>query len=287
MAAFEVSSEQVMTVDTFSMNLSMDYIAAPDTSVRVYKNGLLLTLHADYDFSNIVQYPYYTTFTLDFVQEVLIGETIRIEKDEEWNQWIQFVFPNIDGRLQALENKITTANNIAARLLVLETNLAAAQADILTLSSIVSNNSIDIGNAQLDITNIQNAIVANTIEINKLKAFLGVEAVVTINNNQIASLEIPELETDGYVYSSVKVEYEIMRMIGVEYRSSVGILNLVCKGNGVWYTERGLTVIDLDGVTFTIATAIGRIGKISYTSDLMSGAGYVGTFKIRVTKFEV
>ena len=287
MPVYVVNRTETLLVDTTSINLSLDYIANPELSVLVYKDGLLLTLHADYEFINVVSYPYTTTFTLQFVQPAVAGTVIRIDKNEEWNQWILFTFPLIDARLAALEAKLTTANDVALRLTILEANLAQAQADILALNATVSGHASEIDQAQLDITAIQNASISSNVHIDALEKFLGVESTIVINNNQLVPLEIPELTTDGYVHSSVVVSYEIMRMIGTEYRSSVGILNLVCKGNGVWYTERGLTVIDLDGVTFTIATSVGKIGTISYISDYMLGLGYIGTFKVRITKFEV
>ena len=284
---YSVNYDATLLNDTTAMNLSMDYIANLAVDVRVYKNGTLLAYPADYTFSNIVQFPYYTTFTLNFVETAVSGSVIRIEKNEEWNQWIQFKFPEIENRVQALEAQLTTATNVAARLTALETNLSSAQADIVTLNGLISGHDAEINQAQLDIGQLQTVVGNIAIDVANLKAFMGVEGEVVINNDQSTPLVVSDLTIDGYEYSSVKVDYEIMRRTGADYKSSVGTMYLVCKDNGVWYTERGLNVIDLDGVTFSINTDGNRVGTFSYVSDYLAGAGYVGYFKYRTTKFEV
>lgn len=285
--AYTVSYDYTAATDITDLNLSLDYIADPAADVRIYVGGSLLTYAADYTIDTITQYPYYTTFIVHFLNVIVAGSAVRIEKNEEWNQWIQFKFPQLEARIQALELKVGTATNVDSRLTVLETNLASAEADIVTQNGIISGHDSDITMAQGDIINLQNAVVDNTADIQDLQAFLGVEDAVAIDNNVTTPIVISELTTDGYAFTSVKVDYEIMRRIGTEYRSSVGTLYLVCKENGVWYTERGLQIIDLDGVSFSISTDPNRIGTISYTSDHMVGAGYLGYFKFRTTKFEV
>jgi len=287
MAQYTVNYEAVQTSIVSELNLSLDYIANVTSDVRIYKNGSLLNFPADYSISNIAQFPYYTTFKVTFLNPIQVGETLRIEKNEEWNQWIQFKFPSLEDRIAVLEGKITTASNIAARLTTLEANLAAAQADIVTLNSLVSGHNGRITSAEGDISTLQNALVNVAIDVSNLKAFLGVEGQVAINNNQVTPIILNDFTIDGYAFSSVKVDYEIMRRTGADYKSSVGTMYLVCKDNGVWFTERGLQVIDLDGVTFSIATDVDRIGTFSYTSDFLAGAGYQGYFKYRLTKFEV
>jgi hypothetical protein len=224
---------------------------------------------------------------LTLINEAVIGDIVRIEKNDEWNQWIQFKFPDLEARLLVLEGKVGTATSIASRLLATEVNLASAEADIVTLNGLVSGNSGDITNAKVDITNLQNAVVGLASRTSDLEAFMGIEGYATIDNGVVVAKEISELEVDGYAYTSVKIDYEIARQTGTEYRSTVGTMYLVCKSNGVWYTERGLQIIDMDGVTFTIATNAGKIGKVSYVSDTVSGGGYTGYFKFRLTKFEV
>ena len=125
MAVYAVFLEETLTEDTDSIDLSMDYIAAPATSCRVYLDGLLQTLNADYTITNIIPRPYITTFTVNFTQTISAGVVLRVEKDEEWNQWIYFKFPQLEARIQALENKITAATNVATRLTALEAAVTA------------------------------------------------------------------------------------------------------------------------------------------------------------------
>lgn len=285
---YSVNYDSTLLAETSSMNLSMDFIASIASDVRVYKNGSLLTINADYSFSNVVQYPYYTTFTLNFVQPCPIGTVLRIEKNEDWNQWIQFKFPNIEDRIAALEAITVGATNVSSRILTLETSLGLTMARTLVNETNISTLTNDLSLLVSRVSNIENDILYNiTPKINNAISFLGVQGSVTIENNQSVPSVISALEIDGYVHSSVKVDYEISRKTGTNYLSSVGTLYLVCKNNGVWYTERGLQVIDLDGVTFEIATDVNRVGTFSYTSDYLAGAGYEGTFKFRTTKFEV
>ena len=116
---------------------------------------------------------------------------------------------------------------------------------------------------------------------------MGKTGSFTIANNQLTPSSIPAFFLDGNIHSSMQVDYEIIRYTGDEYRSSVGQLYLVCKGNGVWYTERGLQIIDIDGVTFSIQTIADRVGQLQYVSDNMLGGGYTGSFKYRTINFGV
>jgi hypothetical protein len=287
MAVYAVYLEQTLTEDITEIDLSLDYIANVGADSRVFVDGLLLTLNSDYTISNIVQYPYYTTFTINFLNTIVSGSVLRVEKNEEWNQWIAFKFPNLESRIADLESKVGTATDIESRISAVAALSASHSSDINDLKTADSNFDAEINQLQIDVTNLQNANVTNVLDIADLKAFMGIEGNISIDNNVLVDTLIPELTTDGYEYSSVKIDYEIMRRTGTEYRSSVGSMYLVCKDNGVWYTERGLQVIDLDGVTFNIVTDVNRIGSLYYTSDLMAGAGYLGYFKFRTTKFEV
>lgn len=285
---YSVNYDAVLTQVVSSMDLSMDYIANVTTDVRVYKNGSLLALNADYTISNIVQFPYYTTFTLNFVQAAPIGASIRIEKNEDWNQWIQAKFPTLEPRIEALENKLTTADNVALRLTTIENALITLSNSISTLATTVSNLSAAHDTTKASVLSLGN-LISNYLypTIANMASFVGLKGSVVINNNQSSPVSIADFLMDGNQFSSIKVDYEIIRSTGDEYRTSVGSLYLVCKDNGVWYTERGLQVIDLDGVSFSINTIADRLGQLQYTSDLMTGGGYTGVFKYRTIKFEV
>ncbi len=285
---YSVNYDAVLTTETSTMNLSMDYISNVNSDVRVYKNGSLLVVNADYTFSNIVQFPYYTTFTLNFVQAAPIGASIRIEKNEDWNQWIAAKFPSLEPRIAALESKLTTASNVATRLTTLENSILTLSNSLSALATNLSNLSLDHDTTKSSVANLSNIISSYLYPtIANIASFVGIKGSLSISNNQISPVSIPEFLLDGNQFSSMKVDYEIIRSTGDEYRTSVGSLYLVCKDNGIWYTERGLQVIDLDGVSFTISTIADRLGQLQYTSDNMLGGGYSGVFKYRTIKFEV
>ena len=285
---YSVAYENTQTADQSVFDLSMDYISNVASDVRAYRNGSLMVSPADYTISNIVQFPYYTTFTLTFVNPILTGQTIRIEKNEDWNQWIQAKFPSLEPRIEALENKVTTATNVASRLTTIEDALITLSNSISTLATTVSNLSTNHDATKASVTSLGN-LISNYLypTVANMAAFVGLKGTVTINNNQSSPVNIADFLMDGNQFSSIKVDYEIIRSTGDEYRTSVGSLYLVCKDNGVWYTERGLQVIDLDGVSFSINTIVDRLGQLQYTSDLMPGGGYTGVFKYRTIKFEV
>lgn len=282
-----VSYEEVQTSVKTTIPLSMDYISDPIADVKIYVEGSLKTYPADYTISDIVQYPFWTTFTVNLANAIQIGETLRIEKNEEWNQWVRFKFPNLEARIAALEAKVSTATNIASRLGAIEAALPLINQSIVDIQGLLSAHDVRLSALEADVSTLISKVDTNIQDITALKAFLGVEGSVAIANNQVAPIVLDDFTTDGYEYSSVKVDYEIMRRTGTDYKSSVGSMYLVCKDNGVWFTERGLQVIDLDGVTFSITTDANKVGTLSYVSDLLIGAGYTGYFKYRLTKFEV
>lgn len=120
-----------------------------------------------------------------------------------------------------------------------------------------------------------------------LEKFFGLEGTISILNNQLAPVEVPEFELDGNVTTSVRLDFEIRRQTGTEYRLSTGTLHLGFKSNGVWETDRNVTSFDVDGVSFTIVTGPNDIGKVYYTTDEVLGAGYTGAMKFRRYSFGV
>ncbi len=287
MAVYNVFLEDTLMEDTTTRDFTMDYIADPESSCRIYKDGLLLALNSDYTISNKISRPYTTTFTVTFVQPMVAGSVMRVEKDEEWNQWIQFQFPLVGSRLDALEAQLTTATNVAARLTALELAVTSLQNSLIITNNNISALDARLTPIEIDVSDVEGIVNGHTGDIAAIQDFVGVVGSISIDNNVSSPIVINEFTTDGYDFSSVKIDYEISRMVGTEYRSSVGTMYLVCKENGVWYTERGLQVIDLDGVTFSIVTNAFRIGTVSYVSDNMLGAGYQGKLKFRTIKFGV
>lgn len=88
---------------------------------------------------------------------------------------------------------------------------------------------------------------------------------------------IPLLSWDGVAFSSCIIDYEIERNTATEKRFTTGILYVRYK-DMVWEVERGLSVGDADGVTFSFSQAL-TVGTLQYSTDAQAGAGYVGELK--------
>jgi hypothetical protein len=98
--------------------------------------------------------------------------------------------------------------------------------------------------------------------VTELEKFTDTKGRITVLNNQLVPIEIPELAIDGNVHSSVRIDYEIQRYTGTEYRSSTGTLHFCLKQNGVWMTDRNIVSFDVDGITFSINTVLSKQGKV-------------------------
>lgn len=202
---------------------------------------------------------------------------------------------NVDFALSSLVSSIQNdVINLQASLNILSGRVDTEEANSISfqnsINSILNQMAILINKvdaleiwkpiANADITNLRNRMAA-------VEKFFGFESTITILNNQVAPVEIPEFQVDGNVTTSVRLDYEIQRQAGVDYRISTGTVHLGFKPNKVWETDRNLVSFDVDGITFTIVTVANDIGKVYYTTDNMLGGGYTGKMKVRKYSFGV
>lgn len=99
---------------------------------------------------------------------------------------------------------------------------------------------------------------------------------VSVNDNQVAELNITGLVYDKTVYNGVKLGYVIDRTDGATPRSTIGEFWLrFHSNNNSWDLHRANEFGDFPGVTFIVNAA----GQVRYTSDSMGGT-YSGNMKI-------
>lgn len=197
---------------------------------------------------------------------------------------IQNDINNAESDIDALEVRMLAAegdiDDLEAAVVGIPAQLLALQNSVLSLGSVDTS-------LQNQITILTASIVTLNGSLSDLANAFGLLTSQTIVNNQVTPLAITALTIDGDVYTSVICEFELRRRTTSNNLHSVGVLNLVFRDNSVWETERGLTSFDIDGVTFTIETSAGNIGTVKYVSTSLAGAGYSGTMKMRIKKFEV
>lgn len=191
---------------------------------------------------------------------------------------------SIQGDVTTLQNSLIT---LTGRVDTEEAKSICFQNSINTLLSAVSMligkvNALELWKPIVDayILDLRTRMLA-------VEKFFGTEETITILNNQLAPVEIPEFQVDGNVYTSVRLDYEIRRQDGIEYRISTGTVHLGFKPNGVWETDRNVVSFDVDGTIFTIVTVANDIGKVYYTTDNMVGGSYTGVMKVRKYSFGV
>jgi hypothetical protein len=209
-----------------------------------------------------------------------------MDYDSSYAEYFQSL-PNLDSRLQTVEAKLAGISDVNAAVSGLDVRIDALEAQDTVHTNLIAGNTTEINLLKGRMDVVENRVTATEVRLASLESFSGLQGVVTILNEQLVPLEIPEFMTLGEDISSVRLDYEIQRFTGTEYRSSVGTLHLCLQENGVWMTDRGLISFDMDGITFTISTSLPKVGKVFYTTDLVAGASYVGTMKFRRYAFEV
>lgn len=203
---------------------------------------------------------------------------------------------DLGGEVEDLSTDVSSYNASISSLTVrvgnTESDIVDIQAKDTAQDLTLINNSAAIAVLQAASSDHESRVATLESEIDPLQvyyanlvSFLGTKGVEDLTNNDANILT--SLAFDGNIYSSIHIDYEISRNTDSNYKTSVGKLYLVCRGNGVWTTERGLQVVDADGVTFTIETETGLISKVTATTDSLAGTSYVGKFKYRIIKFEV
>ena len=274
--------------DTIDMIIGINPL--PLDAVKIIKNGVVLNRFSDYYFLN-VRHDFSnarTTGLVGFRQALKTGDVIFMQYDSAYADYIGSALLALEPRITSLESKVGSATNITSRLSTLESEMNTAKSDILALQIGLGSLDSNVNTLAADVSTINYlAIPYLTNRVYALEKFFGGISQVTIKNEQVTPLEIPEFAIDGNVHSSVRLEFEIQRFTGSEYRISTGSLHIALRPNGVWMTDRNITSFDMDGVEFTITTTLDKVGHIHYTSDLIPGASYVGTMKVRKIFFEV
>lgn len=286
------SGKWVLLADvTDTINMVIGINPLPLDAVKIIKNGVVLNRFSDYYFLN-VRHDFAnarTTGLVGFRQALALGDVLLMQYDSSYADYIGSALLGLEPRLLALETRIGSATSVAPRLNTLESRTSGFQSDILNINSAVGQLSSDLNNLSSQFSTLSFYDLPTIYgRLTALEKFFGGMVQFDILNEQLTPLEIPELSVNGNVHSSVRLEFELQRFTGTEYRVSTGVLHLALRPNGVWMTDRNITSFDMDGVEFSVSTSLDKICSVFYTSDLVSGASpYTGTMKVRKILFGV
>lgn len=285
LASFLWTEQTVVDSIAFNAYLNPEYI---DT-LRVRKNGVELTRDANHIYLD-VRHDFANGRTTGYVctrQALVNGDQIVIYHETSYYEYVSTKFPAIEGRVGTLEGKLAGITSVQTALNTRDSRITNVENALPPLQTQITNNRIPLDQAVIDIANLKPRVTALELKVANLEKFTDTKGRITVLNNQLVPIEIPELAIDGNVHSSVRIDYEIQRYTGTEYRSSTGTLHFCLKQNGVWMTDRNIVSFDVDGITFSINTVLSKQGKVFYTTDEVLGASYVGVFKFRRYVFEV
>lgn len=272
-------------------SIAFDAYLNPNTvdGIRVIKNGIEqardvnhIYLDVKNDFANGR-----TTGYVGTRQALALGDQIVILHDNSYFNYISTQIPDLIARTTNLENKLGSIVSVPTDLNALSNRVTVLEAADPALQLQITNNKAVVDAELPKIVDLQNRMTAVEAKVTALQSFAGIQGMVLVANNQLVPVEIPEFAIDGTIHSSVRLDYEIQRYTGTEYRSSTGTLHFCLKQNGVWMTDRNVVSFDVDGITFTINTVLDKQGKVYYTTDEVIGASYVGKLKFRRYVFEV
>lgn len=260
--------------------------------VRFTKNGVEQARDVNFIFLEI-RHDFANAKTTGFVgtrQALVLGDACLFFQDKAFFNYISTGIPDLIGRTLTLEQKLQGLTGLQ----IVKNEIVGVKNSVSTLQGVDASLQAQITPLQAKDVDLEDRVSIlegkmTTVEngLAALQKFAGVEGRVDILNEQLVALEIPEFAIDGTKHTSVRLDYEIQRSTGTEYRSSTGTLHFCLKQNGVWMTDRNVVSFDMDGINFTINTVLDRQGKVFYTTDLVSGAGYIGHIKFRRYVFEV
>ncbi len=120
-----------------------------------------------------------------------------------------------------------------------------------------------------------------------LESFLGTgfipQGTATIANGQAVAADVSGLLLDSSDYLSALIMMEVHRTTATSERMSMGFVKALYRSNsGLWELIDELGGDD-DGVVFTVTAA----GQVKYTSDTLSGSGYVGEVRFKAIVFDL
>lgn len=120
-----------------------------------------------------------------------------------------------------------------------------------------------------------------------LEAFLGggfiPETKVALANNQSSAASIAGLLFDHTLYTSVKIDAEVNRKTSSAEAICNGKITLIWRALSSSWDILDEWNGDAPGIVFSVTAG----GQVQYTSDNMSGTGYVGNIKFKVVTFGV
>ena len=248
------------------------------------------------------------------VQEVAASQdrSLTLQLDSELSS-IEFPDPGANEYIKwnaagdALETGAIDLTTINSSISTLQTVDNSLQAQITSNLAEINTNIADIAQNTLDIASWAGSLSAVETRVTQLEADIdaaeadiillagrvsalelvnGLRSSQTILNNQVAGVDLTDFTFDGDVYDYILVDYIINRTTDINYLSEAGTLHLVMRPNKVWTFENGLQVVDIVGVTFSIATLAGNECQLSYTSSDVAGTSYSGKMRYTIKKFE-
>jgi hypothetical protein len=121
------------------------------------------------------------------------------------------------------------------------------------------------------------------IDMALANAEIETRGVVALNNNQSSATNITELLFNGAVVRSVAIEFSIDRATSANEKASSGLITLTYNSR----LSNWSILIESDnsnaGIVFDCTTG----GQIQYTSDNLTGSGYIGQMRFSYTTFLV
>lgn len=119
----------------------------------------------------------------------------------------------------------------------------------------------------------------------KLRRVLGFVSediqVINILNNQAAAVNLTGVVFDATKYSAAKITAELRRKTATQEVACIATINIIYNALAATWGIDSQFDGDACGVVFSINNA----GQIKYTSDDLTGSGYIGTFKPKESTF--
>lgn len=124
------------------------------------------------------------------------------------------------------------------------------------------------------------------LKLRRVLGFIeGESTVIYIQNNKASAVDLTGVQFNSEEYGSVVITGELRRKTdSSELLSMLTLTALYDSFDGTWSVTAGPDVSEEDiGIIFSITNG----GQLQYTSTDMAGPNYVGTYKIKQSKFSV
>ena len=205
-----------------------------------------------------------------------------------------------DYRLDMLElnvfQNITDISDLQVSITATGAAMANFPADIANLQSqidLINDRGADVDALLITTADHTNTLASHTASLldhayrisaleaaSPLSEYSGSQAIV---NNSVAPVALTSMKLDGDGTQLGTFTVQITRKDSLETRITRVILVMLYDVDlNTWYIGRENTTFftgDTDGLVFSVATDVNKVGQVSYTSDNMIGTGYIGTLK--------